>query len=322
MFLPKDIDEKQFSRTLGGYSPREVDEYLSLLKCEFEKLSAEIEELRGKTAEVPVEVPGGDAGAEFVPIDAAPDDEYGEDETPSVMDIVTADEFSVAINGDGPEHAEELGSDSQDEDGFGEIVIFADGGDAAGDKDAPEDADASETDETADVTDEPEANEAADVTDDPEADETADATDESEADEAVDTTDEPEADETIDGPENAGPEDITFEDLEEGLLRMFGDWRAEDPDAEPEDAPDMEAEDGGDADVGDEEYDDDGDAENGGADADANAGVGNDGGADEIKSTVYKKRYYRMRKKDDDADFELHEFDEYKYLFGDNGRKK
>ena len=103
MLLHEEIEEVRFSRTLNGYSPREVDAFLEHLRAEAALLFNENEELKKRLAEVSsaadaVGIPEADAeAADTVSVDinenddaaavSELDDDYGEDEEPTQITI-------------------------------------------------------------------------------------------------------------------------------------------------------------------------------------------------------------------------------------------
>lgn len=346
MFLPEDIDVAVFSRTLGGYSPREVDEYLAELKEKFEEicsenadLRAEIETLRAALAESAAIAAAAAASVEETETVEEPEvvEETETIEEPEAVEEPETVEGSETI--EEPEAIEEPETVEEPEvvEGSGEdedpetiqIPLMPD--DEYG-----EDEVASAVTETSE-----EAEEAEEAAEEAEAEE-ADEADEEE--EFVFETESADADAPQeDAAAPAADGDIKFEDIEEALLKVYGDWRKpEDTEADKADpaifrgAWGETVEDGADGEgtEADEEPETD---EEPGVDADTDA---DEDAADEetapadvqhedtpAQVTAYKKRIYHIRKKsaqpsdaDDDADFSLHNYDEYNYFFGD-GKK-
>lgn len=331
MFLPEDIDGKEFSRTLGGYSPREVDDYLEQLKAEFERLISENGELR---SEIEALAANADAGAASAVVVTAED----ETEASGAEEVEVSETEEIEVS-----EAEETEAEPP----------VTDVGNAADNDGADADIDVDDTAyETADAADEDADAENADsepetipiplMPDDEYGEDEVPSSDERSGEYVFETTGSGSDDDVImneaeTAPGNDGaptgvkaddgvdfgeaenaPGDIKFEDLEEGLLRMFGDWRDGGGSESAENADAAEE-----VDESDEDTSDRSDAE------DTSRGVTPEtDGAPATSPAPYKKRTYRMRKKhaadneenDDDSDFALHEYDEYNYFFGD-GKK-
>lgn len=392
MFTTDEIDGAVFSRTLCGYSPREVDEFLEHIKAQIDELSRENEKLRQTIAAAPEEkhestfendfdfdfdfdfkelqalmlaadedvtseAEGEDAAAEDDPasddeqedgtavihtvpvehtlITAEPDDEYGEDEVPSL--IAPAD-ISTEI--------------TEDTDGIGNID---DETDDSGDSDVTNDS-TTDNDITVDTDEdsEPENEEDFAAITDIAGDDITEANAEIVSEDADDELLSDDGSET-DRKKHSG--------IGAKLLHMLGLREDHEPEEEAlptaDVIPEENAENGGifrsgSDENGGDEYNEIGNGENGdtsraGADAIADpfeaaafeAADPVEPAASAPVTPVHAKRSYRVKKKvkpadngdaakilaalkseyEDDADLTPHEYDEYNYFFNDNGKK-
>lgn len=389
MFLPDEIDKKSFSRTVGGYSPSEADEFFEHIKTEVSELYRENETLRRalgearfdgaklrlKIKKLEAEIDGlqyenDDLQNEIDELKAKSEEPRSDPEEMNSIEAVIygADDDDIDADDTDDTDDENIGGDlteSDVNDGDGDDVVTVTGtgtgteeadipdGDTDAedtDADSEEDAGAGELTEHIVTVSEPDDEYGEDeipsyITGSAETD-AADG----EADDIYDIGNIDDADEA-----KAGGGHGAFGDLMSSLQKMFGGWQnpSADHDAAPSEAVSVT------------------DAGENGSDGffrpGTDAGEGDEASGDQfeigtydlapgenvepepeqkpetVNRPVYRRRVYHIKKKtvpknksedvdilaalkaeyDDNEDIELssHDYDEYDYILGDNGKK-